>query len=185
MTLLKSNPLSLKICASFLNNGEIVVIPTDTVYGFSGKVEPNVEKKIYAIKGRDEAKPFIRLIAHPSDIFLHTDDKISEKLLSFWPGELTIIVNDKKGGTVAYRCPNDKWLCALIEMCDSPLYSTSVNRSGHPFLTDVTDIKNEFESEVALIIDDGSKNAKPSTIVSVTDGLKIVRQGSLFIENDF
>ena len=78
----KSDDNSIKVCSEYLLNEKIVIIPTDTVYGFSAIVNDSVscdmptgsesvstDKKIRDIKGRSEKKPFIQLIAKPEDIY--------------------------------------------------------------------------------------------------------------------
>ena len=68
-------------------------------------------------------------------------------------------------------------------MCQSPIYSTSVNRSGQPVLTGINEISREFENDVALIVDDGDcKTSIPSTIVRIDDGeVVVVRKGAVEI----
>ena len=179
----KSAADSLKRTVQVLKNGGVVIIPTDTVYGFSGSVAFSTDERIRKIKGREETKPMIQLIARREDLALYTDDSIPETLLSKWPGALTIIVNNKQGGTTAFRCPGDEWLRNVIRECCAPIYSTSVNRSGQPVLDEEAAIINEFTNEVDLIIKDGDKKgALPSTLVSITDGeIKILRQGEVRI----
>ena len=186
MKCLKSDFDSIKKCADSLKNAQVVIIPTDTVYGFSAIVddESKTKEKIQKIKGRGDEKPFIQLISSPEDIKKYTDDKIPSKLLDYWPGPLTIIVNDKRiNSTTAFRCPADEWLRKIIKECNAPIYSTSVNRSGNPILETENEILAEFNDEVDLFVLDGDKiNALPSTIVSVCDGnFKIIRQGCLKI----
>ena len=183
----KSDSDSAQKTASVLKQGGVVIIPTDTVYGFSGIVGNGSDDRIRAIKGRAETKPLIQLIASPEDLKKYTDDVVPEKLLQKWPGALTIIVNTKPdvGGpdasTIAFRCPGDEWLRKVISMCGAPIYSTSVNRSGQPVLDTQASIIEEFQPEVDLIVTDGDKKgARPSTLVSITDGaVKILRQGSV------
>ena len=195
----KNDQTSIETTADILKNGGIVIIPTDTVYGFSGIVDLNssithyeTDKKIRATKGRSETKPLIQLIAKPEDLRLYTDDDIPDSLLSKWPGALTIIVHIKKDSplaagsipetaTVAFRCPGDAWLREIISRCKAPIFSTSVNRSGQPVLDTISEITKEFENEADLIIDDGDKKgALPSTLVSIENGqIKILRQGSV------
>lgn len=170
-----------------LNAGGVVIIPTDTVYGFSGIVNEYdtiageektagdknkgtedekipTDDRIRGIKGRAESKPLIQLIARPEDIRKYSDDEIPSALLEKWPGALTIIVHLKKElplaavqPTVAFRCPGDKWLRDIIAALGKPIYSTSVNRSGQPVLDSASSIISEFGSEVDLIVDDGDK----------------------------
>ena len=195
----KSDPTSIQTTVDILKRGGIVIIPTDTVYGFSGIVDLKTtaaryetDSKIRAIKGRAETKPLIQLIARPEDLRLYTDDIIPDTLLSKWPGALTIIVHTKKDSplaehaaipTIAFRCPGDAWLREIIAGTGAPVFSTSVNRSGQPVLDTTTAITGEFENEVDLIIDDGDKKgALPSTLVAIENGeVKVLRQGSVEI----
>ena len=195
----KNDQESIKTTADTLKNGGIVIIPTDTVYGFSGIVDLKnaasnfeTDAKIRAIKGRAETKPLIQLIARPEDLRLYTDDEIPDSLLSKWPGALTIIVHTKKDSplaehaaipTIAFRCPGDEWLRKIIVECGAPIFSTSVNRSGQPVLDTPAAIISEFENEVDLIIDDGDKKgALPSTLVTIENGeVKVLRQGAIHI----
>lgn len=197
--ILKKTEDSISQIVAHLIEGNVVILPTDTVYGFSSIV--NVQKKnintfctdikIKQIKGRQENKPLIQLIAKPDDIFLYTDQGIPQSLLKKWPGALTIIVPIKKDcslykfyPTVAFRCPGDLWLRNIIELCNAPIFSTSVNRSGHAVLENINQIISEFSNDVSLIIDDGNKtNAKPSTLVSIeNNNIKVLRQGDVIVD---
>lgn len=182
---------SAALVAQCIKDGGICVIPTDTVYGFSGIV-PNSQSRIYAIKGRDEGKPFIQLLAKPKDIYQYTDVVIPEQFFSLWPGAVTIIVPVKLNGegitektTVAFRCPGDSWLRRVIDLVGAPIFSTSVNRSGQPVIGRVDSIYQEFAGEVELIVkgDEIVPQAQPSTLVELLpDGkCRIVRQGSVVI----
>ena len=97
----KSDSESKILCKNLLSQGNIVIIPTDTVYGVSGIVsddktfDKNVQKKIINVKGRDESKKMIQLISSPLDIYKYTNQKIPNSILSYWPGPLTIIVKSK------------------------------------------------------------------------------------------
>jgi len=193
MIINKSDSNSAEITAKTLLNGGIAVLPTDTVYGFSGIVDDrNTDGVIRAIKGRSETKPLIQLIAKPEDIFKYTADDIPSQLISKWPGALTIIVHTKndseelkafaeKYPTVAFRCPGDPWLREVIEKCGAPVFSTSVNRSGQPVLETEQEIIQEFNSDIDLFVQDGDKKgALPSTLVSIENGtIKVLRQGSV------
>lgn len=190
MIILRSDGNSVEFVSRVLLEGSVVVLPTDTVYGFSGVV-PESEDVIRKIKGRDETKPFIQLIAEPEDIYRYTDEVLPDQLLALWPGALTVIVPLKKilitgeseVTTVAFRCPGDGWLRQIIKAVGKPIYSTSVNRSGQPVLPSVLEIDKEFGGEVKLIVDGGStENALPSTLVKFEKGKCIIlRQGDVCI----
>lgn len=190
MIILRSDSDSVECVSRVLLEGSVVVLPTDTVYGFSGVV-PESEDVIRKIKGRDETKSFIQLIAEPEDIYRYTDEVLPDQLLAMWPGALTVIVPLKKRlitgesevTTVAFRCPGDGWLRQIIKAVGKPIYSTSVNRSGQPVLSSVLEIDKEFGGEVKLIVDGGStENALPSTLVKFEKGKCIIlRQGDVCI----
>jgi L-threonylcarbamoyladenylate synthase len=192
----KNDSASAGKTVALLKSGEVAVLPTDTVYGFSGAVDFKgvpalcTDAKIRAIKGRSETKPFIHLIAKPEDIHLYTDERIPENILCKWPGPLTVIVPLKKDSpldsgaeTVAFRCPGDAWLRGIIEQLGCPVYSTSVNRSGFPVMDNIEEIVREFSAEVALVVKASEPmQGVPSTIISVCGGLvKVIRQGSVKI----
>ena len=187
MTVQKSDERAAPLCIELLKRGKIVILPTDTVYGFSGIVENGepifrTEEKIRAIKGREDGKPLIRLIAYPNEILRYAKDVVPASLLAKWPGALTIIVNDRASGTAAYRCPGDAWLRAVIAE-SGPVYSTSVNKSGKPALEKIRDIIEAFESDVDLIISSGdTEGTLPSTIVDISSGvIRVLRQGVVHV----
>lgn len=187
MIISKNNENSAQITAKILQNGGIAILPTDTVYGFSAVVDSDTAQKIRKIKGRAENKPFIQLIGEPDDIFDYTDDFIPPDILTKWPGALTIIVHNKKSfddeQTTAFRCPKDSWLRSIIKMCKSPIFSTSVNKSGCPILETPQEIQDTFENQVDLIVDDGEKKgALPSTLIKLENGnVQVIRQGEVNI----
>lgn len=186
MIIKKTDADSIKITAECLKNKKIVIVPTDTVYGFSGIV-PETESKIRQIKGRAETKPFIQLIAEPSDVYKYTDCVIPKRIYNLWPDSITVIVEVKPEfringqSTVAFRCPKDEWLRKVIKEAEFPLFSTSVNKSGCPILDKESEIEQIFGIEADLIVLDGDKiNSVPSTIVKI-DGetVTVIRQGTV------
>jgi L-threonylcarbamoyladenylate synthase len=186
MLVKKNDPETDIRTSEILVSGGVIVMPTDTIYGFSGLV-PASEKKIHTIKGRDEGKPFIQLIAAPEDLSRYTDDLVNPGLLAYWPGPITIIVRAKSGGTVAFRCPGDEWVRSVIRRCGAPVYSTSVNRAGEPALKKIGEITNVFGDLVDLVVDDGDHTeGLPSTLVDATGPVyKIIRQGALTINPEY
>lgn len=182
MVILKKDPKSADLAASLLKKGEVIIIPTDTVYGFSG-IMPFTKEKIIKIKKRSGEKNFISLIEKPQDVFKYTDSPIPDSIFSLWPGALSIIVKDKQGGgTSSFRCPQDAWLRDLIGRTGFPIYSTSVNYSGLPVLSDIDEIVREFEDKVSLIVDGGELRGLSSTIVSLTgESPCIIRQGAFHL----
>lgn len=189
----KCDEESVLIAADYIRRGKVVILPTDTVYGFSGIVDGrhysfHTNQKIAEIKGRDDSKQLIHLIAKPEDVKKYTRVLIPDELLCHWPGPLTIVVHTlQKAGffeTTAFRCPDDPWLRSVIARCGAPVYSTSVNISGEPCMNNVSEIKAAFGTKVDLIVDDGDKSGGvPSTIVKIEkDGsINVLRQGQIQI----
>jgi L-threonylcarbamoyladenylate synthase len=180
--LAKNSSPTLEILAQALRQNQVAIIPCDTVYGFVGR-SPDTDAAIRAIKGRGEDKPFISFIEKPADIAFFGALSPEPALLDFWPGPLTIILPTRSGPTVALRCPDDPWLGELLRLCGFPLFTTSVNRSGRPLLTRVSDMAAEFESEVACVVDGGDlPQALPSTLLDATKKpYRILRQGGLVV----
>ena len=182
MRIQKKNPDSVTLTASALRQNQIVIIPTDTIYGFSGRISTTADR-IAHIKGRREDKPFIALIAEPSDIYRYTDYEVPDYLLQLWPAPLTLIVPVKGEETQAFRCPADAWLRNVIAATGDAVYSTSVNRAGQAPLTAIDAICTEFEEAVALVVDDGPLTGLPSTIIDLSSPTpRLLRQGAVTVD---
>ena len=196
----QDSPDSSEKTARALREGACVILPTDTVYGFSalsplgmgaGVDAAKNAAAIGAIKGRDgEEKRLIRLVARPEDALFYAAGPIPAQLLQKWPGALTVIVRlkdefvvERENVSCAFRCPAAAWLREVIERAGHPLFSTSANRTGKPVMTQIERIIAEFSREVSLIVDGGStEDAAPSTIVDVSENaLKVVRQGAVIV----
>lgn len=182
MRIQKSAPNSAAAAAAELKREHVIIIPTDTIYGFSGLIGKTADS-ITRIKGRAEDKPFIALIAEPTDIYRYTEIKIPDRILNLWPAPLTIIVPLKTQGTQAFRCPADEWLRNVIAAAGDAVYSTSVNRSGTPPLTHIETICREFEDSVSLVVEDGNLEGLPSTLIDLTSGApRVLRPGAIVID---
>ena len=182
MLIQKNNPESIEITATYLRNKKLVIIPTDTIYGFSGIV-PEGNKLIIKAKGRDEGKPFIQLISCPEELEQFSPDMLHKDLKALWPGAVTIIVRNNFGGTTAFRCPGDMWLRSVIQKTGKPIYSTSVNKAGEAALNTISDICTIFGMTADLIVDNGdSVESIASTIIDASNGgCRIIRQGAVKI----
>lgn len=173
----------IKKVSRIITGGGIVIIPCDTIYGFVGKF-PDADLRIRAVKGRGETKPFL-LLSTEKLLTSLTDQEIPVDLKKYWPGPLTMILKGKSEGiTIAVRVPKDPVLLRLIESVGSPLFSTSVNRSGKSPINRIADIIVEFEKEVDLVVDGGDiVEGSPSTIVDATSRpFRVLRRGSLDLE---
>ncbi len=165
-----------------LSRGGVVIMPCDTIYGIVGIV-PDTEDRIRDIKGREQTKPFIQLIGEPEWLERLGAPPIPTALERYWPGPLTLVVRVRHGGTAGVRVPADPFLRKLLTELDTPLYSTSVNRSGEPALAGFDDMRKTFEDAVDLIVrGDVSGTPRASTVLDTTTSpFRIVRQGEVHV----
>jgi len=186
MVLEKTSEQAISLITECLLNNGVVIMPCDTIYGIVC-TEGEAEEKIRNLKGRDENKPFIRLVKNSAAAALISSDKIESRILSLWPGPLTLIVRDKKSGTAALRVPQDGFLLKILSAADRPLISTSVNTSSMPAMNNINEIISAFINKVDIIVDGGSlDNNIPSTILDITvKPYKIIRQGRCAVPAEY
>lgn len=195
-----SNPTErgtgLDEAAAAIRSGELVVLPTDTVYGVGADAFlPQAIEGLLAAKGRDRSMPVPVLVASPSmlnalvDQMPETAAALTEQ---FWPGALTLVMRhtahlvwdlgDSKG-TVAVRMPANDIAQDLITRT-GPLGVSSANRSGHPPATTMLDARLQLGAAVSVYLDGGPSGASvASSIVDVTgERPRLLRAGALDIE---
>lgn len=180
--------------AELLKDGQVVGMPTETVYGLAGSAySPSAVKKIFEAKGRPQDNPLIVHISEFSQIY----DLVSEvpetalKLAKeFWPGPLTIILpkSDKvplcvTGGleTVAVRCPSHPIARNLIKYCGLPLAAPSANLSGKPSPTKAEHVYKDLNGRIPLIIDGGEceEGVESTVITLVPETPMLLRPGNV------
>ena len=176
------NPDLLKIVSQTLLNNGVAILPSDTLYGFSC-IQGIGEHRIEKIKGRGEGKHFLKL-ALKEQLPMLTPELPDSKLLSYWPGPLTLILKGIKNPTEGIRVPDNQFIQELLATVAQPIISTSVNCSGQSPMTSIEEIIKEFEDKVDLIVDAGVlPKSLPSTIIDLSDGTPhLVRQGQLKVE---
>jgi L-threonylcarbamoyladenylate synthase len=180
MKIVKIRQKTINEAIEFLNNGRVVIFPTDTVYGFLADLHNSKAiEKIFKIKKRAKSKPLPVFIKDTKTAReLAEISKEQEKILKkYWPGKHTFVLDGKnKKGTIALRIPKYKPLNNLLKKINKPLAQTSVNVSGRPELNKISDIKKTFDKEGILIVDAGNlPKRKPSSIINLTEGKKILR----------
>lgn len=177
-----------------LNRGELVIVPTETVYGLAADArDPAAVARIFEAKGRPRFNP---LIAHVADLVaaeaVATFDPLSLNLAeAFWPGPLTLVVPARTGGvcdlaragleTVAVRVPGHPLLLELLQRFGGPVAAPSANRSGRPSPTTYADAVDETGAHAAIALDGGPcAVGVESTVVAVIDGrARLLRPGGL------
>jgi len=185
------NDVDIQIATKAINDGAIVVFPTDTVYGLGcNPYNHDAVLSLYEIKKRKKTKPFPVIGYSKKELekiaeFNSLEEKIAEK---FWPGPITLIlkIKDKEiqksldlEGKIAVRVPNNQCILALLKECKL-LVGTSANISGTGPFNDPKECGKNL-SGYDLLIDGGMISGQgESTIVEIENNdVKILRKGSV------
>lgn len=183
------DPRTLELAREWLAKGGVVVLPTDTLYGFSARLSAeDAIRRISAIKRAPNDRRYILLASSIDmvDRFVQSYGCATREMLAaHWPAPLSVIVPSGPalpawvGPTIAVRVPALDPLRELIEQVGEPVVSTSVNRAGEEPLSDAHDIRREFSSEVDLIVTGNVPGGASSTLVDLCGKTpKVVREGA-------
>jgi tRNA threonylcarbamoyl adenosine modification protein (Sua5/YciO/YrdC/YwlC family) len=173
--------------------GELVVVPTDTVYGLAADAFNKVASaRIFDIKQRPRSLPLPVLVSRPRQAWAlcsFVPPAASALAAAYWPGPLTMVLpqtaelewdlGDAKG-SIALRMPAHEDLIALLEMV-GPMATTSANLSGEPTASTIEEIQAALGDQVAVYIDGGpAKLETGSTIVDLTSKkMRVLREGPI------
>jgi L-threonylcarbamoyladenylate synthase len=184
--------------AELLRAGEVVALPTETVYGLAANaLDANAVAKIYAIKGRPAHNP---IIVHVADRELARrcvtawPDAATRLANSFWPGPLTMVLPRATiipdlvtagGATVGVRWPSHPFMQAVIRACGFPLAAPSANLSNAVSPTNAEHVRKQLGDQLALIVDGGqSQVGIESTVIDlVTQPPRVLRPGMIHNES--
>ncbi len=187
----------LLLAQRFLENGEIVAIPTETVYGLAGNAcDENAVLKIFEIKNRPHFDPLIVHFGNREQLknyVLEIPEKAQLLMDLFWPGPLTLLLykNDKipllvtsGSDKVALRIPNHPLTLQLLNHLNFPLAAPSANPFGYISPTKAAHVEKQLGDKIPYIIDGGScEVGLESTIIDCSvQPFKILRLGGLSIE---
>ena len=168
--------------AALLRGGEVVALPTETVYGLAANaLDGEAVAKIFAIKGRPAHNPIIVLVASVAMARRCVSDwpEAADKLAaSFWPGPLTLVLRKSAeipgvvtagGETVGVRWPSHPFIQAVIRECGFPLAAPSANLSNQISPTNAAHVRSSLGNKLRLIIDGGqSQVGIESTVLDLT-----------------
>ena len=188
--------MSLEKIGTRLKKGELIIYPTDTVYGVGGVLKEDTLKKIYEAKTRSFSSPLIALVNSldkVGEIAIISDEhreKINKLIERFWPGGLTIILKKRENvpaimvsnsETVGVRMPNHKLALDIIESAGGILATTSANISGEATPSSFVEISPIFKERVDIVIDGGKcPIGTASTIIDMSKSkISILREGSI------
>jgi L-threonylcarbamoyladenylate synthase len=170
--------LQLNEIARALAAGSVVLLPTDTIYGLHAlALDDAAVARVADIKGRDETKPFVVLVAEIANLSLlgvSASPEILDALEELWPAPLTVILPlhqpiaaSRGASTLAVRMPALPWLRELLGRT-GPLVSTSANRSGERAVGEPSALAADLLQRIDAIADGGPRAGEPSTIVDVS-----------------
>lgn len=189
------NVREVRRVADALRDGEVVILPTDTLYCFACSMEHKKSvEEIARLKGfKIKQAKYSMLCSSLSQVseYVRAMDRDTFALLKrCLPGPFTFIMeaagsvprNYQNGGkTIGVRVPENDIARAIIEEVGMPLICTSVRPlEGDDEVEDYTDpelIHERFGGQVAMVVDGGMTDAEPSTVIDCTDGIELVRQG--------
>ncbi len=175
-------PTQIRKIIKLFKQGQIGVMPTDTIYGVHGLAQnQKVVERIYQLKIRSKKKPFIVLIHNLANLNLFgikLDAQTREILKKVWPGKVSVIL-----GSTAFRMPENDFLQKILAQT-GPLISTSANLSGRDPAKNIEEARAIFEDQVDFYIDGGDLQASSSTVISLVRGkIKVLRQGEVSLAN--
>lgn len=192
ISLIEERDVAITRARGSLRAGELVVMPTDTVYGIGADAfNPEATRRIFEVKKRPRSLPLPILVSRPRQAWALSADvppQAIELAAAFWPGALTLIlpetelaweIGDTRGG-VAVRIPLHDDLLALLEAV-GPMAVTSANITGEPTPRTVGEIAERFGDAVGVYLDGGeSPSETGSTIVDLAKGKPLlVREGPI------
>lgn len=185
---------SLALAADSLRRGEVVAIPTETVYGLAANaLDAEAVARIYAAKGRPPNNP---LIVHVASIEMakactdHWPESASRLAEAFWPGPLTLVLKKSGaipsivtagGSTVALRWPAHPLAAAVITLADRPLAAPSANPSNQLSPTTAQHVAEAMGGRIGWVLDGGACEVGiESTVVDLTAApARILRPGAV------
>ena len=189
-----SAPDTARIAAELIQKGELVGLPTETVYGLGANgLDPDAVRRIFEAKGRPQDNPLILHVYKAEQIndICHDVPEAAWRLAErFWPGPLTMVLPCRDVvpqrttaglDTVAVRCPRCAVTREIIRLSGVPIAAPSANLSGKPSTTTAQHVLHDLDGRIAAIVDDGPCDVGvESTIVALfEDRPRLLRPGGV------
>ena len=184
------NKKDYKLAVEYLNNDEVIALPTETVMGLAIKASSiTAYNKLIEVKNRPSNKAFPFIVGSKKDIekYAYVDEVTKKIIDAYMPGPLTIILKKKEvvdsrvtnsKDTIAIRIPNDKTLLKIVKELKEPILLTSANKSGEDACLNSEEVYNIFKEDVPVIIKGKCEYNLASTIIEISDkDVKIIREG--------
>jgi len=187
---------TIPVAAAALQRGELIILPTDTVYGIgTNAFDEGAIRRLFAAKQRDCDKGIPVLIADTADLFqIATDIPLMARRLiaRFWPGPLTLVLSKREilppslslTDEVAVRMPDHDVCREIIRAAGGAIAATSANLSGRAPAQLINEALKDLAGSVTIAVDDGPSGGQmASTVVEVSrESLRILRPGPLSLE---
>lgn len=192
------SPNAVTTAVDFLSRGNIIALPTDTVYGLAARLyDIAAIEQLFKLKKRDPNKAFAIFIKDLSELDKVARDVPSSALVllkKYWPGALTAVFNKdpyipdvvtRGKKTVAIRIPNHFICLEILKKLDQPLVVTSANISGQATPTTAKEIAAHFANAIPFILSgEIDPHKKPSSIIDFTQTPPtLLREGDLTFED--
>ncbi len=194
------DPKHISTIVKCLNDGGIIIYPTDTVYGMGCNIfKPKSVERVAQIKGiRVEKSNFSFIcsdLKHISDFTKPIDNNVYKLMRKTLPGPFTYILNannnvpklfQSKKKTVGIRIPDNNIILEIVRELGNPILTTSIYDEDDiiEYTTDPELIYEKYKDIVDIVIDGGYGDNEPSTVVDCTaDDISIIRQGKGILED--
>ena len=204
MQVLKIDPIepeiqSLQIAADLLKKNQVIIHPTETVYGLAGNYSSDrVIQKVMEIKGRKTSQSFSILVDNVTTILElsgNDDEWLEGFLTQILPDAVTVLVPRRRKlkfsfwnqfSHLGFRFPQHSISTSLVKLSGTPLITTSANLSGEKSPPSINEISREILDCVSLVLDAGETIYKiPSTIIKISDkepDIELIREGAVAFE---
>lgn len=186
---------AVEAAAAAVRRGELVVIPTDTVYGIAADAfSHDAVRALLDAKGRGREMPppvLVSAVTTLDALAVGIPEWARALVEEFWPGPLTLVLHQQTSlmwdlgdtrGTVAVRMPDDRLALAVLERT-GPLAVSSANLTGRPAAVEADAAEQMLGDAVAVVVDGGpSRGGEASTIVDATGDGRVLRRGAISLE---
>ncbi len=175
-------PRDIRKAGELLLDGRIIAFPTETVYGLGARADcGEAVARLRRVKKRPSGQPFSLLIAGDFQRYARPSRAAEALAGVFWPGPLTLVLPDGKGGSVGLRVPDCPVTLALLKAVGLPVAAPSANISGRPPATTAREVMNVFKGAIAAVLDGGAAQIGESSTVVRVGGhqVQILREGAI------
>lgn len=181
---------AVRAAAAALAEGELLVHPTETVYGIGG-ISTGLDAEIGRMKGRSRDRPLLRIgpdvdtirACHPRLVWSDAARRLAEV---FWPGPLTLVLDDGSRHGLGVRVEGHPLTRRVLSAVEATMSSTSLNRTGGPPARAPSDVEEVLEEmpepgvEVAWIEAGPLPGEPPSTVISLgEERVRVIRHGAV------